>query len=393
MSQTKILSITKFFLLFSIVSPLKSDSLSSLDEVMSFISSQLLPEIHPRQIKVYSSKIWDYLMIPSVSKFLFEDLDVVENLAPKGQINRPGNVYDKYYICVHDTGDYAYGAKQWSDIVKNAKIGQYDYTSSFQYVIGNDGYYHNIPDNEIAYHAGDGHTEASIFGLIPSGVYTTELINKKPKIEIDEEGYYLINGVKSTIKAPTNDEGEILTTKDINDLGIYSELQQVEGEENKYEYYLGRTWYNPVYSKIGNYGGNLNSIGIESCVNKETDVYYTWQKLAKLVARLMEDNNFTIDAVVQHHYFSGKNCPETMRTAGLWDYFKTIVSSEYQMIQYLNKGYTVEFKSENELVNDKGRIIRPVAEETTLEYTITVKDKEGNSLEKSFSSILYPLET
>ena len=393
MFQTKIISITTIILLLSVSSPLKSDSFSSLEDVMSFISSQLLPEIHPRQIKVYTSKIWDYLMIPSVSKFLFEDLDVVENLAPKGQINRPGNVYDKYYICVHDTGDYAFGAKQWSDIVKNAKIGQTDYTSSFQYVIGNDGYYHNIPDNEIAYHAGDGHTEASIFGLIPSGVYTTELINKKPKIEIDEEGYYLINGVKSTIKAPTNDDGEILTTKDINDLGIYSELQQVESEENRFEYYLGRTWYNPVYSKIGNYGGNLNSIGIESCVNKETDVYYTWQKLAKLVARLMEDNNFTIDAVVQHHYFSGKNCPETMRTAGLWEYFKTIVSSEYQMIQYQKMGYTFEFKSENELVNDKGRIIKPVAEETALKYTITVKDKDGNSLEKRFTSILYPLET
>ena len=117
------------------------------------------------------------------------------------------------------------------------------------------------------------------------------------------------------------------------------------------------------------------------------------QKLAKLVARLMEDNNFTIDAVVQHHYFSGKNCPETMRTAGLWEYFKTIVSSEYQMIQYQKMGYTFEFKSENELVNDKGRIIKPVAEETALKYTITVKDKDGNSLEKSFTSILYPLET
>ena len=121
MFQTKIISITTIILLLSISSPLKSDSLSSLEDVMSFISSQIIPEIHPRQIKVYTSKIWDYLMIPSVSKFLFEDLDVVENLAPKGQINRPGNVYDKYYICVHDTGDYSFGAKQWSDIVKNAK--------------------------------------------------------------------------------------------------------------------------------------------------------------------------------------------------------------------------------------------------------------------------------
>ena len=46
----------------------------------------------------------------------------------------------------------------------------------------------------------------------------------------------------------------------------------------------------------------------------------------------MEDNNFTIDAVVQHHYFSGKDCPQTKRTAGLWEYFKTIVLSESQIL-------------------------------------------------------------
>ena len=209
-----------------------------------------------------------------VSKFLFEELEVVENLAPKGQINRPGYIYGKYYICVHDTADHYFGAKMWSDIVKNANLGKRVYPSSFQYVVGNDGYYHNIPDNEIAYHAGDGHYDDSIFGLIPSGIYTNEIIKEKPKIEIDEEGYYLINGEKSEIKAPTNDKGKIMITEDINDLGIYSELKTVEGEENKYEYYLGRTWYSPTYNKIANYGGNLNSIGIESCVNHDSYVYY-----------------------------------------------------------------------------------------------------------------------
>ena len=83
-------------------------------------------------------------------------------------------------------------------------------------MVGNDGYYHNIPDNEVAHHAGDGHTEESIFGLIPSGVYTDEIKSEKAKIEIDEEGYYTINGIKSLIKSPTNDIGQILQTKYIN---------------------------------------------------------------------------------------------------------------------------------------------------------------------------------
>ena len=364
----------------------------SLNSVMDYISSQLLPDIRPRQITVYNEGgNWEYVLIPSVSKYLFEDIDMVENMAEKGQHNRPGNVYEKRYICVHDTGDPGLGAKRWSEVVRDGKIGQTTYKASFQYVVGNDGYYHMIPDNEIAFHAGDGHTEESIFGVLPSGIFTHEYTKEKPKIEVNEEGYYLINGEKSKIKAPTNEQGEI--KKKINDLGIYSELQKVENEENTYEYYLGRTWYNEKYGYISNYGGNLNSIGVESCVNKGSDVYYTWQKLAKLVAKLMDDNNFTIEQVVQHHYFSGKDCPWTKRNSGLWEYFKTVVLAEYQMLQYKKMGFTFEFTSESEYINEKGRIIKPVEEETTLKYKIKVRDSNGSGLEERFTSYIYPQES
>ena len=107
----------------------------------------------------------------------------------------------------------------------------------------------------------------------------------------------------------------------------------------------------------------------------------------------MEDNNFTIDAVVQHHYFSGKDCPQTKRHAGLWEFFKSVVSVEYQMLQYQKMGYSFEFKSNSELVNEKGRVIKAVDEETVVEYTIIVKDKEGNTLEEKFSSFIYPKES
>lgn len=364
----------------------------SLNSVMDYISSQLLPDIRPRQITVYNEGgNWEYVLIPSVSKYLFEDIDMVENMAEKGQHNRPGNVYEKRYICVHDTGDPGLGAKRWSEVVRDGKIGQTTYNASFQYVVGNDGYYHMIPDNEIAFHAGDGHTEESIFGVLPSGIFTHEYTKEKPKIEVNEEGYYLINGEKSKIKAPTNEQGEI--KKKINDLGIYSELQKVENEENTYEYYLGRTWYNEKYGYISNYGGNLNSIGVESCVNKGSDVYYTWQKLAKLVAKLMDDNNFTIEQVVQHHYFSGKDCPWTKRNSGLWEYFKTVVLAEYQMLQYKKMGFTFEFTSESEYINEKGRVIKPVEEETTLKYKIKVRDSNGSGLEERFTSYIYPQES
>ena len=391
MLNKKLISITIFLLMISSNISLKSDT-PSVNTVMNFISSQLFPEIRPRHITVYTtSGDWDYLFIPSVSKYLFEEIEIVENLAPKGQHNRPGNVYDKHYICIHDTGDANIDAKRWSEIVRDGKHGQTIYAASFQYVIGNDGYFHMIPDNEIAYHAGDGHTEASIFGTIASGVFTHELKDKKPIIKVSEDGYYLINGEKSGIKAPTNDKGEIITK--INDLGIYSELRKVEGEENKYEYYLGRTWYNDEFGYISNYGGNLNSIGIEMSVKNGTDLYYSYQRMAKLSAKLMDTFNLTIDAVVQHHYFSGKNCPETQRGNGLWGYFKSLILNEYQILQYKKMGFSFEFISESEYINEKGRIIKPVDEKTLIEYKIKVKDNNtGNELEKEFNGYLYAKE-
>ena len=381
-----LLFIIIYLMLLSNVSSLLQNSEPSLKEVMSYVSSQLLPDIKPRKIQVFTGKDWTHIMTPSVSKYLFEEMDIVENLAPIGE-NRPGNKYEKKYICVHDTGDHNNGAEDWSNIVKRGG----NYKASYQYVVGNDGYYHNIPDDEIAYHAGDGHTEESIFGLIESGVYTDKMTKEKPKIDIDKEGYYTINGIKSTILAPTKD-GQILTAEYINDLGIYSEIQKIESEENKFEYYLGRTWYNPIFDYISNYGGNLNSIGIESCVNVDTDLYFTWQRVAKLVANLMYDNNLDIDAVVQHHYFSGKNCPQTKRTAGLWEYFKTMIESEYQILLYKKMGFSFEFIPESELLNEKGRIINDVSKETTIKYSIIVKDKDNNELKEDFISYLYPYQ-
>ena len=206
--------------------------------------------------------------------------------------------------------------------------------------------------------------------------------------EVDEEGYFTINGERTKVKAPLNStDNSILKTKDINDLGIYCTLE--EAGKHKYEYILGRTWYNPIYEKIANYGGNLNSIGIEACINHDTDVYFTWQKVAKLVAKLMKENSLTIDAVVQHHYFSGKNCPQTTRTANLWDYFKSLVLAEYQMLNYKNLGFTFEFKSEDEkYVNEKGRVILKAETPTFVHYSITVRDKDGRSLTETFSSLL-----
>ena len=340
----------KVFLFIYFFVLISSENIPSLEKVMDYVVSITNDRIKVDNIKVWAGEnYWEHELMPSVCKYLFEDMEMNENIAPEGNPNRPGDKHEKKYITVHDTGDFSYNAGQWSKHVYDAKIGESDYIISYQYVVGNDGYYHNIPDDETAYHAGDGATESSLFHEYPTGVYGDK---KKPHVSISTDGYYVIEGNKSVIKAPTDDNGNILTEKYFNDMGIYTTIKE-DGM-----YYIGSTWYSKTYNRIGNHGGNTNSIGIESCVNKGSDIYFTLQRLAKLVAKLMDENNFDIDQVVQHHYFSGKDCPQTMRTEGYWNHFLSLVEAEYQMLQYIKMGFTFNLIPLNSnYVNEKCRNI------------------------------------
>ena len=326
-------------------------------------------EVFKKEIVVCGwQNIFKHTMISSIAPYLFEDLDIKEHIAKEKNENRDLRVKPKVYITVHDTGDTGpkHTAKFWSDTVyKEMWVDTKEpYKASFQYVVGNDGIYHNIPDNERSYHAGDGNRT---YEEVPTGVFGTE---KYPTITITTDGYYAIDGRKTSILAPTGKNGEILKTSDINDYGIRCVIRNGE-------YYLGKTWYDTTYRKIGNYGGNNNSIGIESCVTEGDDLYYTWQRLAKLVAKLMDENDLTIDDVVTHHYFSGKNCPQTMREAGFWMHFKKLVQIEYQVLQFIKQGYVITLESGNpEYVNNTGRVLKSSVLSKVVPYTITV-EKDG----------------
>ena len=355
----------------------------SLEEVMDYISTIVNKKSDIKDIRVWAmEKSYNHQLKPSVAKYLFEEINMIEHIAPEGNVNRPGDVHEKVYICVHDTGDFNFNAKQWSQAVYDAKIGDSPYEVSYQYVVGNDGYYHNIPDNETAWHAGDGAQPPSWFDEYPTNVYGTR---EKPHVSISIDGYYTLDGKKSNISAPRNDEGEILTEKYIDDLGIYTSIK--DGQ-----YYIGKTWYSPGYDRIANHGGNTHSIGIESCVNRGSDIYFTIQRLAKLVAKLLDENNLGFDRIVQHHYFSGKDCPQTMRTEGYWNHFLDLVKVEYQMLKYKQLGFKIEFESYNpDYVDKLGRVIkRGKRIAVNAHYLIRVIDPEGKTLAKEFSTAIPP---
>ena len=68
--------------------------------------------------------------------------------------------------------------------------------------------------------------------------------------------------------------------------------------------------------------GNTSTIGIEICVNKDGDFERAKANAASLVRLLMAEHGFSLDKVVQHNHWSGKDCPKTIRaTIGGWDAF------------------------------------------------------------------------
>jgi N-acetylmuramoyl-L-alanine amidase len=73
---------------------------------------------------------------------------------------RPGIVHKKMYIVVHITDNTrpTAGAKNHSDYLTNVAKTGYPYVS-WQYTIDDHEIYQHIPDDEIAWHAGDGRTD------------------------------------------------------------------------------------------------------------------------------------------------------------------------------------------------------------------------------------------
>ena len=318
-----------------------------------------------------------------LNAYYFNKHEVVEKIIPLEFDNRPGTIKDKtLYVCVHDTASAAEtaGSIAHANYVCNGGGG-----TSWHYSCGDDAIYHHIPDNEVAYHAGDG-TKVS-YHTIDTGVTAT---TKIPCIEIID-GYFYLNGVKSLIEIPdltivdvdgvlyysscgviqtkVKDQslkaGKVelnLSTKDINDAGINTLI--INGN-----YHFTPIYYNKSYGYVANRLGNLYSIGIETMVNKGSNLLVTWHKCAKLVAHLLKDNNLYLDAVKPHHFFSGKPCPMTLRYNHMWNYFLQMVEIEFEMLNYLTDD--IEIILNVNKLNNGGVLLEEV--NSKISYEIIIK--------------------
>ena len=293
-------------------------------------------------------------IIGSVSKILytegFEVNRTWEATQAKLSSNHGGTKTSTEFITVHYTGNMSPGA----DGNANARyFAQGGSNTSIHYTTGNDGIYHILDDSLVGYHAGDGHDDDDFYWR-PTGVMVQEGDPEYPVWGISSNSKFTINGRETNQDVPTGTKkGTEKVTGDtfkdasgreqpcINKMGLAWDI--IDGE-----YYMGTTWwcYTQISSgRIGNKGGNFNSIGIESCVNQGSDIWYTWHKTAKLVAHLMRDNNLDIYRVVGHHFYTAKNCPQPMLENDLecWWEFIDLVKAEYEM---LTKYSDYEFKYE-----------------------------------------------
>ena len=341
-------------------------------------------------------------IVGSVNKILFNNpLEIDTSKVSAG--DAAGNYYtlrDVEFVTVHYTGNMSAGA----DALANANyFVTKDAGVSIHYTTGNDGVYQCLSLNKGAWHAGDSGSisEVGHFEWFPTGVAYDDTDLLEVKFSASDDFYFEINGKKTTVKLPTpydyksrntdhiyNADGTISSQPDcssrfsartpesfFNDHGFA--VKVVDGE-----YYMGKTWwcYTQVSEgRICSNGGNYNSIGIESCVNKGSDLWYTWQKTAQLVAQLMQQFNLSIERVKGHHFYTAKDCPQPMLENDLeiWYEFVDLVKAEYELLTKFND-YNITVVSNNpDIVNNRGRVINRPYLTTSVSYTVTI-EKDGN---------------
>lgn len=93
--------------------------------------------------------------------------------------------------------------------------------------------------------------------------------------------------------------------------------------------------------------GNTQSIGIELCVNSDGDFTRTISNAVELVKHLMKKHNIHIENVVQHNKWSGKNCPQNIRSGNpiSWGSFKSRLQGSSDVSPASNEQLTFDIEN------------------------------------------------
>lgn len=320
----------------------------------------------------------------SVSKLLYNQELKIDTTYNKATNDKYGDKLESRtmksieFITVHYTAGFgtsangaAHGAYFAQPLSKNA--------TSIHYSTGNDGVFKGLDEKYRAAHAGDDGSFDTVtdgFSWIDTPVEVLATDPQFPVVTITSNATFAINGRDTGVKVPKetkNNRGYVTNNKWLNNQGI-----AVNIKDNKYQ--IGTSWWcytQVAEGRICSNGGNANSIGIETAVNYGSDLWYTWQITAQLVADIMNRYNLDITRVKGHHFFSAKNCPQPMLENDLeiWWEFIGLVQAEYDKLVNL-KDCDITFTSNSKYVNDKGRIVEQPVTSQVVTYTVSLKKGE-----------------
>jgi N-acetylmuramoyl-L-alanine amidase len=105
--------------------------------------------------------------------------------------------------------------------------------------------------------------------------------------------------------------------------------------------------------------GNAESLGVEICVNDREGFQKACENAASCTAELLTRYHLGLERVVQHHFWSGKNCPAELRSGawGLtWDDFTGMVEGKAPAGKAAVSG---ELSEAVALLREKGVILSP----------------------------------
>ena len=324
----------------------------------------------------------------SVSKLLYDheltiDYTYNQKTNDKYGSDLPGRIMESIeFITVHYTGSFGPGADaeahgEWFSQPKSEN------NTSIHYSTGNDGIYKGLDEQYRAAHAGDDGSRNTVskFAWIDTPVEVLDTDPEFPVVTITKNATFAINGRDTGVKVPVETKygrGYVTDTKWLNEQGI-----GVNVKDGKYQ--IGTSWW--CYTQVGegricSNGGNRNSIGIESAVNKGSDLWYTWQITAQLVADIMLRQDLDITRVKGHHFFSAKDCPQPMleNDMEIWWEFIELVRCEYEKITACAE-YEFSFDCDSEMINEYGRVTGQSNHSQIVTYTVTiVKDGEQQTI-------------
>jgi hypothetical protein len=139
--------------------------------------------------------------------------------------------------------------------------------------------------------------------------------------------------------------------------------------------------------------GNRQSIGIEICVNADGNFEQAKKNAQELIRWLLNERHISINYVVQHNHWSGKNCPRTMRETNTWKPF--IDGIQKVEVKPMAKSHVEDWQR---FVNSKGGKLEvdgsfgpaTLAASTAL---VNARDVEIAALKKSVATLQASLQT